>query len=300
MKFIDPRIDFAFKKIFGSEDAKEIPISFLESLMGLEGEQSIAELTILDPFLAPRLKELKSSILDVRCKDQRGVSFIVEMQIEKVDGFLKRIQYNGAKAYTQQIAKGEHYPSLNQVIAITITDFVLFPDFDHCVSCHQSHETITGNTYLGDILYYFIELPKFEKTLDQCAGILEKWIYFIRHAESLDRVPEQLDLAPFRHAFEKAMMANMTRDELELYDKAGIAITDARGRVALAWKEGQQEGRQEGLREGEIRSLLRLMERRFGPVPQWVPPTLNQADLETLEQWSGNILEAGSMEEVFR
>ncbi|MBF0420803.1 MAG: Rpn family recombination-promoting nuclease/putative transposase [Magnetococcales bacterium] len=92
MKFIDPRIDFAFKKIFGSEDGKDILISFLESLLGLEGDRRIAELTLMDPFLAPRLKELKSSILDVRCKDQRGTSYIVEMQVEKVDGFLKRIQ----------------------------------------------------------------------------------------------------------------------------------------------------------------------------------------------------------------
>ncbi|MBF0095997.1 MAG: PD-(D/E)XK nuclease family transposase, partial [Magnetococcales bacterium] len=83
MKFIDPRIDFAFKRIFGSEDAKDVLTSFLESLLDLEGDRRIAELTILDPFLAPRIKELKSSILDVRCKDHRGISYVVEMQVEK-------------------------------------------------------------------------------------------------------------------------------------------------------------------------------------------------------------------------
>ncbi|MBF0113459.1 MAG: PD-(D/E)XK nuclease family transposase, partial [Magnetococcales bacterium] len=57
MKFIDPRIDFAFKRIFGSEDAKDVLTSFLESLLDLEGDRRIAELTILDPFLAPRIKE---------------------------------------------------------------------------------------------------------------------------------------------------------------------------------------------------------------------------------------------------
>ncbi|MBF8274753.1 MAG: hypothetical protein HW380_3858, partial [Magnetococcales bacterium] len=99
MKFIDPRIDFAFKKIFGSEDAKDILISFLESLLKLEGDRCIQELTILDPFLAPRTRELKSTILDVRCKDHRGISYIVEMQMEKVPAFVKRIQYNSAKVY---------------------------------------------------------------------------------------------------------------------------------------------------------------------------------------------------------
>ncbi|MEO5372544.1 MAG: Rpn family recombination-promoting nuclease/putative transposase, partial [Magnetococcus sp. DMHC-1] len=70
MKFIDPRIDYAFKKIFGSEDAKDVLISFLESLLGLDGDRRIVELAILDPFLAPKIKGLKSSILDVKCRDQ--------------------------------------------------------------------------------------------------------------------------------------------------------------------------------------------------------------------------------------
>ena len=92
MKFIDPRIDFAFKKIFGSDDAKDILISFLESLLGLEGDRCIAELTILDPFLAPKIKELKYSVLDVKCCDHRGISYIVEMQIQKTAAFLSAIQ----------------------------------------------------------------------------------------------------------------------------------------------------------------------------------------------------------------
>ncbi|MBF0626229.1 MAG: Rpn family recombination-promoting nuclease/putative transposase, partial [Magnetococcales bacterium] len=96
MKFIDPRIDFAFKKIFGSEDAKDILISFLESLLGLEGERRIAGLTILDPFLAPRIKGFKYSVLDVRCQDHRGISYIVEMQVQKTAAFLNRVQYNAA------------------------------------------------------------------------------------------------------------------------------------------------------------------------------------------------------------
>ncbi|MBF0423457.1 MAG: PD-(D/E)XK nuclease family transposase, partial [Magnetococcales bacterium] len=97
MKFMDPRIDFAFKKIFGSEDAKDILISFLENLLGLKGERCIVDLTILDPFQAPRIKYLKHSFLDVKCRDQRGISYIVEMQVQKVAAFLQRIQYNAAK-----------------------------------------------------------------------------------------------------------------------------------------------------------------------------------------------------------
>ncbi|MBF0108830.1 MAG: Rpn family recombination-promoting nuclease/putative transposase [Magnetococcales bacterium] len=299
MKFIDPRIDFAFKKIFGSEDAKDILISFLESLLGLDGDRRIVELTILDPFLAPRIKDLKSSVLDVRCKDHRGISYVVEMQMEKVAGFLNRIQYNSAKAYSGQISRAEDYPKLRQVIAITITDFILFPNFDHSVSCHQSQETITGDSYLSDIVHYFVELTKFTKTLEACDGILEKWIYFIRHAETLERVPDQLDLPPFRHAFEKAMIANMTKDELDLYDKAGIAIADARGRIELARKEGIQIGERRGEQIGEAKILTRLLQHRFGKLPEWASEKIANAELPILEAWSLRFVDARSLKDVF-
>lgn len=77
MKFIDPRIDFAFRKIFGSEDAKEILISFLESLMGLEGEKRIRDIVISNPLLQPDVKTMQDSILDAYCTDYRGIFYYV-------------------------------------------------------------------------------------------------------------------------------------------------------------------------------------------------------------------------------
>lgn len=295
MKFIDPRIDFAFKKIFGSEDAKDILISFLESLLGLEGDRCIAELTILDPFLAPKIKELKYSVLDVKCRDHRGISYIVEMQIQKTAAFLKRIQYNAAKAYVHQIERGEDYPKLNQVIAVTITDFALFEGFDHCVSRHESRETVTGETFLQEILHYFIELPKFTKPLEELIAVLDQWIYFIKFAGTLEAIPDKIRVEPIRHAFEKAMVANMTAEEYEYYEKAGIAITDAQGAVQLAREEGRQEGR----RAEAVAVLRRLLSRRFGVLPEGVSDKVAQADLPTLETWTDRVLDALSLNDVF-
>ncbi|MBF0143971.1 MAG: Rpn family recombination-promoting nuclease/putative transposase [Magnetococcales bacterium] len=299
MKFIDPRIDFAFKKIFGSEDAKDILISFLESLLRLEGDRRIAELTILDPFLAPRIREMKYSILDVRCRDHRGTTYIVEMQVQKVAAFVKRIQYNTAKAYIHQIGQGQEYPRLNQVIAVTITDFILFEGFDHYVSRHEYRETVTGGFFLEEILHYFIELPKFTKSLEESGEVLDQWIYFIKMASSLESVPEQIRVIPIRHAFEKAMVANMTPEELEFYDKAGIAITDARGAVELAREEGEAKGRQEGRQEGEADFLLRLLRRRFGPLTDAVESRVRTADRQTLVVWGDRVLDVKELDEVF-
>ncbi len=250
MKFIDPRIDFAFKKIFGSEDAKDILISFLEALLDLTDDKRIKEITIIDPFLAPKIKELKMSVLDVKCMDRRGITYIVEMQIKKTRAFLKRIQYYAAKTYVNQIHKGEDYPKLNQVIAITITDFTLFEDTDNYISCHITTETKTGNNYLSEIVYYFIELSKFEKNLKLLDNLIDKWIWFIKYASDIEDIPDNFKEDIFTRAFEKARLANMTAQELEYYDKAGMAVADARGAIELAIEEGLAKGIKKGIEQG--------------------------------------------------
>jgi hypothetical protein len=214
MKFIDPRIDFAFKKIFGSEDTKEILISFLESLLDLKNEKRIKEITILDPYQLPKIKGLKTSVLDVKCKDHRGITYIVEMQIEKA--------------------------------------------LDSYLSCHITKETETGENYLQDILFYFIELSKFRKKEGSLKTILDKWIFFIKEASDLEDIPQSLKTEPFLTAFEKAKRINMDEEEFEYYEKAGMAITDTKGSIELAMEEGMEKGKKEGILEGSLNMLKSL------------------------------------------
>ena len=256
MKFMDPRIDFAFKKIFGSEDTKDILINFIESLLGLEDDRKIKEIAILDPFVAPKIKGLKLSVLDVKCKDHRGISYIVEMQVRKAKAFVKRIQYNAAKTYANQIAKGEDYPKLNQVIAVTITNFTLFEGLDQYVSRHATMETETGTEYLSGIIYYVIELSKFEKKVESLNNFLDKWIWFIKYASELEEIPDNLKEEVFVHAFEKAAIINMSPEELEYYEKASMAIADQQGALELAREEAREEGREKGREEGRKTGLV--------------------------------------------
>ena len=295
MKFIDPRIDFAFKKIFGGEDTKDILISFLESLMKLKGDKRIKEIQILDPYQAPKIKGMKFSVLDIKCIDQSGVHYVVEMQVAKVRAFLKRIQYNAAKAYVNQISESQNYPKLNQVIAITITDFTLFETFSHYVSLHETKEQITGENLLKDIVYYFIELSKFQKSWDDLDNLLDKWIFFIKETGKLKDVPETLDEEPFRHAFEKARVANMNQKEFDLYENSGMAIADTRGAVELALEEGDTKGQL----KRSITLLLLLLEKKFGDLSEQVRDKVLEADQAHLEKWTLKILETDTLDNVF-
>jgi len=253
MQFADPRTDFAFKKIFGNEQAKEVLISFLNAVLGLDKTHTIVDVVILNPYQAPKTKFMQKSYVDVKCVDVRGVSYIVEMQVAYVAGFEKRVIYNASKTYSNQMLVGEAYPKLNQVISINILDFILFDDFKHYLSCHQIKEQITGNCYLDEIRYYFIELPKFAKTEEELETVVEKWVYFIKHTGHLDHVPAKLDAPAFRKAFELANRANMTPMELENYEGSIMAMLDERGRIDGAFEKGE---------ENKARDIARSMRRK--------------------------------------
>ena len=253
MKFIDPRIDFAFKKIFGSEDTKDILVNFIESLLNLSGNKKLKEISILDPFNAPRVQGMKLSIVDVKCTDLRGITYIVEMQVKKTKAFFKRIQYNAAKTYANQIARGEDYPKLNQVIAVTITGFTLFEELDAYVTRHATTETETGKEYLAEIIYYVVELSKFKKNIDTLDNLLDKWIWFIKYASEIEEIPDNLKEEIFVHAFEKARLANMSPLELEYYDKASMSIADDIGAMELAKEEGEKAGMVKGMAKGVVK-----------------------------------------------
>ena len=106
MKYLDPKTDLAFKKIFGSEQSHDILLSFLNALLDLTGPHQLTDVTILDPYQAPRIEGLKNSYLDVKVLDETGKSYIIEMQVLNVESFEKRILYNACKAYVNRVHQG--------------------------------------------------------------------------------------------------------------------------------------------------------------------------------------------------
>jgi predicted transposase/invertase (TIGR01784 family) len=247
MVFINPKIGFAFKKIFGSEGSKDILISFLNALI-YEEQPVIEDLEILNPYLAPKIRGVKNTYLDIKAKitdaetgEQRTV--IIEMQVLNVEGFEKRILYNAAKSYSTQLMAGQGYNLLNPVIALTITDFVMFSELSNVTSKFVLKERDFLIDYpIYDIELIFVELPKFKKQLLDLETIVDKWLYFLSNARSLPDVPAVMDDIPeIKKAFYIANQANLTSDELEDQEKGEIYIQDQRGVVTKALKQGAQQ-----------------------------------------------------------
>jgi predicted transposase/invertase (TIGR01784 family) len=259
--FADPKVDFAFKRIFGSEAHQDILIAFLNHLLDLDGQHRIVKVDLLPPELRPAVDELKASIVDARCRDGRGVTYVVEMQVLKVEGFEKRVVYNVAKAYVNQLAPRAPYPELNDVVGVTICDFVMWPDEGErsvpMLSRWQMVEQKTGVRGLGQLRMVFLELPKYDASRPP-QTLVEKWAYFFREAGGLATVPEVLSEPPFVDALEAARVARFTVEEWDAHVLQCLAIMDARGMLSAAESRGrhfgellgQERGLRHGLRHG--------------------------------------------------
>lgn len=242
MQFLNPRTDLAFKKIFGSAHSKNILLSFLNAILNLKSPHNIVDITIVDPYQAPRIAGLKHSYLDVKAKDETGKSYIIEMQVLNVESFEKRILYNACKGYANQINKGEDYQLLTDVIAITVTNFVLFPERAAVINKYKLRAD-DGDVYSDDLELVFAELPKFEHTAEQLDSIIDKWLFFLKHADDLSMVPSTLsDVPEIKHAFDIANRASWTTKELEEQERHEITIQDQRGAISLAEKRARVEG----------------------------------------------------------
>jgi len=259
MTFINPKTDYAFKKIFGSSDSKDILISFLNAII-YEGNPTIEDLEIIDPNLPPRVEGLKDSSLDVKAKLADGTIVIIEMQVLNVESFGQRILYNAAKTYAFQLQKGEGYRMLKPVIALTITDFEMFKNSGKLISRFVYKEENSNLEYPdNDIKLVFVELPKFNKSVDQLETLADKWLYFMKYAITITEVPPVMDSVPEIHqAFGIADRANLSPDELANIERQEMFIYDQQGTIIKAVKDAVQEARQEARQEGRQEEKLAI------------------------------------------
>ena len=261
MQFLDVKTDYAFKKVFGSEQSKPILLSFLNALLDFNGEH-ITDLVIVDPYQIPLLKGMKDTYVDVKATLSNQTQVIIEMQVLQVEGFEKRVLYNAAKAYSKQLNKGQDYRLLNPIIALTVTDFTMFNGITEVSSCFQLLEKTYLINYSDDVQLVFIELPKFTKTETELETITDKWIYFLKHAGSLESIPATLKTeAAIEQAFEIANTASLSAEELELQEKRYDFIRLQRGAVAKALQQGLQQGLQRGWQDGKQEATQEIAKR---------------------------------------
>ncbi len=254
MRFINPKTDYAFKKIFGSEQSHDILISFLNAIL-YDGNSVIKDLEIR-PYLSPKIRGVKAGCLQVEAKLDNDTTVIIKTQVLNIEGFEKDFFYNIAKTYSTQLELGQDYALSDRVIALTITDFEIFPEINQLISRFILKEKDFLIDYpIYDIELVFVELPKFHKEVNNLETLADKWLYFLKRARQLDVEPESMNLVPeIKKAFEVANEVNLTPEQIEDMEMQEMFIHDQRNTI----KKALNQGRQEGLEEGKVAARIEM------------------------------------------
>ena len=260
-KYLDPKNDVAFRKIFGTEKNKDILIHFLNDMLNFKGKSCIDTVEFLSPILDPEIALKKESIVDVLCKDKEGVQYIIEMQVSRSKGFEKRAQYYASKAYCRQADKSGVYANLKEIIFIAIANTVLFPDkkeykSDHIILDKNSHEHD-----LKDFYFTFIELPKFNKQIGELSNIVEKWCYFFKHANSTTEADIGKIIGSdqvMKRAYDALDQFYWSEPELLAYEKEIKRVWDNQAVFDAAIEDATKRGMEKGMAEGEKNKTIEI------------------------------------------
>ena len=261
MKYLDPKADLTFKKVFGEHP--DLVISLLNALLPFDSpEEEVRSIEYLPTELVPDTPWRKNSIVDVRCKDARGRQFIVEMQMVWSKEFQNRVLFNASKAYVRQLGKSTDYDLLQPVYSLNLVNEIFEPKMERFYHYYRMVHYEQTDKVIDGLHLIFIELPKFRPQNYSEKKMQVLWLRFLTEiSEQTRAVPQELlDNPEVNKALSEVEESAFTDAELEGYDKFWDAIRvecTLVNSVLRRYKEGIEEGRAEGRAEGEAQERLK-------------------------------------------
>jgi predicted transposase/invertase (TIGR01784 family) len=252
-RFLDPKTDIVFKKIFGQNP--DLIQSFLNGVLPLADGHLIEEVTYLSTEQSPRIPAMKNTIVDVKCRDQRGRIFIVEMQLHWTNTFTKRLLFGASKAFVQQLGSGEEYKSLCPVYGLGVINAVFDSETEEWFHHYRTVNIKDSRKVLEGLELVFLELPKFKPQTFQHKKMGVLWLRFLREINDklVDVPPEFLQSPELNKAMELAQESAYTMAELDTYDKYWDAIRVEKTFISDSFAKGRAEGEAKGRAEGEAK-----------------------------------------------
>ena len=239
-KFINPFTDFGFHRIFGQEVHKELLIDFLNQL--LKDERHIIDITFLNPIQQPETIEDRGVIFDIHCRDDKGGLFVVEMQNGAQPYFYDRGIYYLSRAISNQGEKGKDWKfGLCPVYGIFLLNYKMGINSKFRTDVILADRD-TGRMFSDKIRQVYLELPWFTKEPDDCETDFERWLYLLKHMDTLERMPFKARKAVFDKLLEVADVANLSKDERVLYDEALKRYRDYKNTIDYAEEKGVEKG----------------------------------------------------------
>ena len=284
MKYLDPKADLTFKKIFGNHPARMI--SLLNALLPLSEEEQIHEIKYLPTELVPEINSYRYAIANILCTDAKSNKFCVVIRIEWSNFFEQRVQFQASELYVNPTIKQKKYFAQYPTYSLNlINDTFKYdtPEFIHnyrIVYDKDTHQVIEG------LHFTFIELPKFMPHSVADKRMMVLWLRFLTEIdEDTQEIPSELLKDPeIGKAIEELEIFDFTDVELRVYDKFWDSVSVERTLLDDSYQKGLEEGR----KVAELNKVLQIARnlRNLGlPISQIIQATgLTQEQIEHLKE----------------
>ena len=242
VKYLDPKADLTFKKVFGNHP--DLLISLLNALLPLKKEQQIESIEYLPAELVPVDPLHKDTIVDVRCKDIEGRQFVVEMQMAWTDAFKQRVLFNASKAYVSQAEMGYKYEDLQPVYSLNLVNEIFEKDVKEYIHNYRIVHDKHTNKVIEGLCFTFIELPKFKPHTMKEKRMTILWLRFLTEInDHTQEVPaELLENPEISKALEEVKISAFTDEELRAYDKFWDRVSSEKTLMEGRYDEGKLAG----------------------------------------------------------
>ena len=265
-RYINPLIDWGFKRLFGSEVNKDILIEFLKVIFP---EYEIEDITYIPAEQLGLMEEDRKAVFDVICRAKDGKDFLVEMQHATQEHFFERALYytsfpimkQGRKAHTDEVTgvKKEGNYELDGVYFLGILNFK-YEDDDLIEHRYLLREATTGKTMTDKLKFVFIEVAKFNKKEDELASDLDKWLYILKNLSILLERPAALRDKIFKRIFDVAEIAGLNNIDRINYIKDMTTARDTFNQIEYAKKTSREEGLVKGREEERNSIVLKMLQ----------------------------------------
>ena len=248
-RYVNPFTDFGFKKIFGEEASKPLLIDFLTCIIP---EANIVDLTFKPKDKLGHNTDNRKAVYDIYCENINGEKIIVELQKAKQRYFKDRTIYYSTFPIQEQAERGEWHFELKAVFYIGILDFIIEEDFQskndviHTAQLKDKYNQI----FYNKLKYVYLQMPNFNNAESELETRLDKWLYFIKHLEDFETIPEIFKDKIFIQAFETAEIANYTLEERDDYEQSLKYFRDNINTVNSAFEDGVYKVAKNLLNEG--------------------------------------------------
>lgn len=251
-RYISLLTDFGFKRIFGTALNKELLICFLNSLFN--GKQVVKDVMYLNSEHVGDVYTDRKAIFDVYCEGENGEKFIVEMQNAYQTYFKDRSLFYSTFPIREQAPKGSEWDfNLNNVYTVALLNFDMKDDaFEKEQIRHhvQLCDTATHKVFYDKLEFIYVEIAKFDKSLEELETLYDKWLYVLKNLSKLDNRPKELRDRVFDRLFEESEIAKFTPLELREYEDSKKAYRDIKNSIDTAKREGIEEGMEKGIKKG--------------------------------------------------